>query len=138
MQAFENAIENVARCNNEQMKDMIEQLDKKIAKDEQLAYHYTSKDSAAQIMTTHPFGLRASKKGQKGGGLFVCKASPDEMGWDKYGGPKWRKDVGEALWGENSHEVQPGGSQANKLDAVIIVKIRDKVFNDIERVLMRC
>ena len=99
---------------------------------ERLAYHFTSESTAALIMSDASFGLRASKEGQKGGGLFMCKKPPHEMGWDKYGGPTWREGVGKKLWDTKWEEVLLGGPHADKLEAVIIVKIPKSLFDNKE------
>lgn len=125
-----DAIENVARYTNQEMKGAIEVLDQDIKKKERLAYHFTSKATAAIIMSEGSFGLRASTEGQKGGGLFVCKTPPHEMGWDMYGGHAWREGVGKKLWATKWREVLLDGPHADKLEAVIIIKIWNKAFDD--------
>jgi hypothetical protein len=112
------------------MKGAIEALIGDVKGRERLAYHFTSKDTAALIMSDGSYGLRASKEGQLGGGLFMCKKPPHEMGWDKYGGPTWREGVGKELWGTKWEEVLLGRPHADKLEAVIIVKISYQVFDD--------
>ena len=112
------------------MKGAIEALIGDVKGRERLAYHFTSKDTAALIMSDGSYGLRASKEGQLGGGLFMCKKPPHEMGWDKYGGPTWREGVGKELWGTKWEEVLLGRPHADKLEAVIIVKISYQVFED--------
>ena len=122
--------EDAARFTTDQMGEAIHEMDQNTKKNERLGYHFTTITNATIIMSDGSFGLRASKEGQKGGGLFVCKVPPHEMGWDSYGGRAWREGVGKELWGKKWHEVLLGGLHANKLEVVIIVKIRAKVFND--------
>ena len=50
-------------------------------------------------------GLRASDQGQLGGGLSVCKSSPHKLGWEQWGGGRWREGVGKALWGSKWQDV---------------------------------
>ena len=122
----------MARFSAKDMEGAIKELQDGILGRERLAYHFTSKETAACIMSDVSFGLRASKEGQKGGGLFMCKKPPHEMGWDKYGGPAWREGVGKKLWDTKWEEVLLGGQHADKLEAVIIVKIPKSLFDNKE------
>eukprot|EP00964_Phaeocystis_antarctica_P151233 scaffold118789_cov36-Phaeocystis_antarctica.AAC.1 len=111
------------------MQENLRQLDYSIAKDHELAYHFTSHETAALILSgSH--GLRASIVGQLGGGVSVCKKPPHEMGWEQWGGGEWRETLGKKLWGEKWREVLPGGPHADKLEMVIVVKVMSMVFND--------
>ena len=120
----------MARYSSKEMEALIRTLRGDIKNKERLAYHFTSESTAALIMSDGSYGLRASKEGQLGGGLYVCKTPPHEMGWDSYGGPSWRKGVGEKIWGTKWEEVLLGRPHADKLEAVIIVKISYQVFED--------
>ena len=120
----------MARFTASEMEGAIHKLKGGILGRDRLAYHFTSKNTAALIMSDVSYGLRASKVGQLGGGLFVCKTPPHEMGWDKYGGLAWREGVGKKLWGEKWEDVLLGGTDADKLEVVIIVKISYQVFDD--------
>ena len=102
-------------------------LNNSIARDHELAYHFTNNETANLILSS---GLRASTVGQLNGGVSVCKQPPHEMGWEQWGGGEWRETLGKKLWGEKWREVLPGGPHADKLEMVIVVKVMSMVFND--------
>ena len=121
-------VEPVARFTKEEMEAAINALRSDARQGDRLVYHFTSKKTAGFILDGH--GLRASTVGQLGGGLSVCKAPPHEMGWEQYGGPIWREDVGRKLWGEKWENVLMGHEDADKLEVVIVAKIPEVLFND--------
>ena len=122
-------VEPVARFTKDEMEAAINALSSGVSQGERLVYHFTSKKTAGFILEGH--GLRASKVGQLGGGLSVCKAPPHEMGWEQYGGPTWREGVGKKLWGEKWQNVLMGHEDADKLEVIIVAKIPGPLFNDI-------
>jgi len=128
-------MDNIARMTNTEMKGLIDVLETDIKRGERLAYHFTSKEMVGIIMAPGSHGLRASKVGQLGGGLSLCKLPPHELGWDKYGGPQWRSTIGKALWGEKAEDVRLGNKDAKKLEAMFVIKIDELYFNDNRRVL---
>jgi len=85
--------------------------------------HYTDIESAKRIISLTSPGFRASTQGQGGGGFYVCKKPPHEMGWSSYQGGKFRETVGRKLWGEKYENVLEGGSDAEKLDVVFFLKV---------------
>ena len=121
-------VESVARFTKDEMEAAINALSSGVRQDDRLVYHFTSKKTAGFILEGQ--GLRASKVGQLGGGLSVCKAPPHEMGWEQYGGPTWREGVGRRLWGEKWENVLMGHEDADKLEVVIVAKIPGLLFND--------
>ena len=50
------------------------------------------------ILADKSKGLRASKAGQHGGGLSLCRTAPHEFGWQPYCGGEFRANLGRALW----------------------------------------
>jgi len=82
-----------------QMKDMLYALEMKLrlTKSEELALHFTSKESARMILNGH--GIRASTEGQLAGGVSVCVASLQSFGWDAFRPSSFRTTVAKALWG---------------------------------------
>jgi hypothetical protein len=84
-------------------------LEMAITQGESLVFHYTSRDSAALILSRKSPGLRASKEGQLGGGLSVCVTPPHELGWEQWGDGQWRATLGRALWGEKWENILVGG-----------------------------
>ena len=122
-------VEPVARFTKDEMEAAINGLSSGVRQDDRLVYHFTSKETAGFILEGQ--GLRASKVGQLGGGLSVCKAPPHEMGWEQYGGPTWREGVGRRLWGEKWENVLIGHEDADKLEVVIVAKIPALLFDDV-------
>ena len=102
-------------------------LNNSIARDHELAYHFTNNETANLILSS---GLRASTAGHLNGGVSVCKQPPHEMGWEQWGGGEWRETLGKKLWGEKWREVLPGGPHADNLEMVIVVKVMSMIFND--------
>ena len=100
-------------------------LNDSIAKDHELAYHFTNNDTANLIRSS---GLRASTAGQLNGGVSLCKQPPHEMGWEQYGDGEWRATLGKQLWGEKWQEVLPGGVHKDKLEMVVVVKVVRDIF----------
>ena len=100
-----------------------------IARDDELAYHFTNNKTANLILSS---GLRASTAGQLNGGVSVCKQPPHEMGWEQWGGGQWPESVGKQLWGEKWQEVLPGKPHADKLEMVVVVKVMKDIFNNDE------
>mmetsp|Transcript_49303 Transcript_49303/g.81844 ORF Transcript_49303/g.81844 Transcript_49303/m.81844 type:complete len:533 (+) Transcript_49303:111-1709(+) len=130
----EQQVDSVARWKNSEFASNLEALRaRECAPDEVLACHYTSNASAHLIFSQKSHGLRASTVGQLDGGVSVCKAMPHMMGWEPYGRGGFRYEVGEALWGEKRRDVLLGQKDADKINLLIIVKVRKAFFDDPKR-----
>ncbi len=92
-----------------------------LSKSEELAFHFTSKESALNILQGH--GIRASQAGQLGGGVSVCVWSMLECGWDRFRPLRFRQQVAKALWGQNSDQLMPNGVCYDKLDCALVVRV---------------
>ena len=118
---------------NEEMECFIAELQRlHCAPDEKLAYHYTTNQSAHLIFSDASYGLRASTAGQLDGGVSLCKAMPQDLGWAPYGRDGFRHVVGAALWGEKARDVLPGNADDDKLDlcdAAHLVQLKHYVEN---------
>ena len=103
--------EDVSRFTCEEFMHAIANIDMRIEKSCKLAFHFTDVTSATYILDPASHGLRASKVGQHGGGLSMCMTPPYELAWEKHcvktnEDAPFRRQVGEALWGEKYHEVR--------------------------------
>ena len=98
--------ELVPHFSSQQMGDLLSALEQDLPSSKQLGYRFTDIDSARLILTS--LGIRASTVGQLGGGVSICLASPERLGWDRLGGEGFAKACGEELWGSKWHEVMPG------------------------------
>ena len=103
------------------------------AADEALACHFTSNVSAHLILSDKSHGLRASTVGQLGGGVSLCLPLPPAMHWAPKGRDAFRPTVGRALWGEKAADVRLGGPDDDKLDVLLIVKVKKAYLEDEER-----
>eukprot|EP01046_Picozoa_sp_COSAG06_P007748 COSAG06_NODE_383_length_16525_cov_86.720017_14_plen_534_part_00 len=93
----------------------------RLTKSEELVFHFTSKESAYQILQGH--GIRASQEGQLGGGVSVCVWSFRALGWDKFRPLEFRQRVAAALWGKKADDLMFGGPFYDKLDAALVVRV---------------
>ena len=108
-----------------------------------LCCHFTSALGVWYILADDSLGLRASDVGQLGGGLSVCTKGPHELGWEQYGRGSFRATVGSELWGEKAADVllgnsvleQPAGKDADKVEFVLIIKLKRIVAEDKTRQL---
>lgn len=123
--------ELVPHFSSQQMGDLLSALEQDLPSSQQLGYHFTDIDSARLILTS--LGIRASTVGQLGGGVSICLASPERLGWARLGGERFAKGCGEELWGSKWHEVMPGpapqganpdwGKWSKKLEVVLVLRI---------------
>jgi hypothetical protein len=123
--------ELVAHFSSQQMGDLLSALEQGLPTSKQLGYHFTDLDSARLILTS--LGIRASTVGQLGGGVSICLASPERLGWERLGGEGFAKACGKELWGSKWHEVMPGptpqganpdwGKWSKKLEVVLVLRI---------------
>jgi len=128
------------------MSAMLRDIEQRLPKSEAIAYHFTDLD-AARVILDQSQGLRASSVGQLGGGVSVCLASPNVLGWDKHGGEgiTFCQRIGDELWGSKAHEVLPGmppaGAHADyglyhaKLEVLLLVRIPAAQNRDRSRVV---
>ena len=133
-------VESAARWTSDEFRSNMDELAKICAEDEALACHFTSNGSAHMILSDESHGLRASMVGQLDGGVSLCLRLPHDMGWAPYGRDAFRTTVGRALWGEKAGDVLltsgPDGTpgpDADKLDLLIIVKVKKAYLDDKDR-----
>ena len=90
---------------------------------ETLAFHFTTEACANMIFAQDSIGMRASGGGIGGAGVYVCSTSLHALGWEQYGGDGWREKVGRALWADKWANVLVGGSDEDKVEVALVLKV---------------
>lgn len=128
------AVESAARWTAAEWAKNMEALAKEVCGEgERLACHFTGDASAALIFGDSSHGLLASTAGQLEGGVSLCRKLPHEMGWEPYARGGFRNIVCKELWGEKAADVLPGNKDADKINLLIVVKVKEKYLDDAER-----
>jgi len=104
---------------NAEMKVLCKQDQKKLTGEETLVFHFNAMGVLEPILQGR---LRASRRGQGGGGVSVVTKSPAELGWEN-GAGDFRENVGKALWGEKFKDVMVGWEDKDKLDALLFLRV---------------
>merc|ERR1712048_760254 len=120
----------MGRMTAKEMQHLYDKLLLETSRIETLVCHFTSRASIDLILGPGSKGLRASKMGQGGGGLSVCKVSPSQVGWEAYGSGEWRQTVGKALFGQKWETVLEGNEHADKLECVLFLRIKQSIVDD--------
>jgi len=129
------SVENISRMTSKEMQRLYNKLSLETSKLETLVCHFTSRTNVDLILGPGSKGLRASKLGQCGGGLAVCKVSPSHVGWEAYGFGEWRPTLGKALFGQNWQTVLEGNEHADKLECVLFLRIKTAIVDDEDNIV---
>jgi hypothetical protein len=117
--------QNISRSTPEEMEESFISLvkDLELESHETLAFHFTTEACANMIFAQDSIGMRASGGGIGGAGVYVCSTPLHDLGWEQYGGDGWREKVGRALWAENWANVLLGGSDEDKVEVALVLKV---------------
>ena len=117
--------QNISRSTREEMEESFISLvkDLELEPHQTLAFHFTTEACADMIFAQDSIGMRASGGGIGGAGVYVCSTSLHDLGWEQYGGDGWREKVGRALWAENWANVLLGGSDEDKIEVALVLKV---------------
>ena len=128
------AVESAARWTaGEWEKNLAALAKKECGEGEALACHFTNDANAHLIFSAASRGLRASTAGQLDGGLSLDVKMPHEQGWKPYARGAFRHIVGKDLWGEKAGDVLLGGVDEDKINLLIVVKVKRAHLDDPER-----
>eukprot|EP01046_Picozoa_sp_COSAG06_P032519 COSAG06_NODE_3256_length_5607_cov_4.966776_3_plen_848_part_00 len=118
-------VENITRASPHEMRALYEALteDEELTSKEMCVLHFTTVASAEMIFSEGSLGIRASSGGMGGAGVYVCSTPLHILGWEQYGGNRWREKVGRALWAENWKNVLTGGCDADKIEVVLVMRV---------------
>ena len=114
-------LENISRFTADEMRMLHLRLQAELSFDERIFLHFTSVENAKNILQSH--GIRASSKGQAGGGVSFSRTQMHELGWQQFGGGMWKARVSRAVWEETWQDKMPGGMYHDKLEAVLFVRL---------------